>query len=385
MATDASAAGSVWNKNSWHWEEKNYTKLAISLLNSLLADFTITASDEEPSLKFSFKDVEAKGEASVSVRKGKRIVAFEFAVGMQWEAQSESSNETATGRLNIGDFAVDSVADQDYEVSLTLLSGGALGERAKEFLRKEGVKAMKKHLACFTEKLSSQESDQERLAADKKRREEEAERMRRAEEEKGEEKKKFLEEQKRKEQQKREADAEMMKRQMETAGQVAGQGSVWNANSYHWEEKPQSTWARERLLQIIENAKLSLQPPSSPSSADSSFELSLLGPVKVEGEASTSIRKGRKICVFDMKVSCGWAMFERDGTGMVVNECKGSLEVENFTSEDEEDEWAVKAIPDPQFASHKHAEPLIAILKKAGVSAIRGKLKSFVEELKQRG
>ena len=28
MVESSQGVGSIWNKNSWHWEERNYTELA---------------------------------------------------------------------------------------------------------------------------------------------------------------------------------------------------------------------------------------------------------------------------------------------------------------------------------------------------------------------
>jgi activator of HSP90 ATPase len=28
MVEPSTGVGSIWNKNSWHWEERNYTELA---------------------------------------------------------------------------------------------------------------------------------------------------------------------------------------------------------------------------------------------------------------------------------------------------------------------------------------------------------------------
>lgn len=30
--TKPQGAGSIWNPNSWHWEEKDYTKIAIKVI-----------------------------------------------------------------------------------------------------------------------------------------------------------------------------------------------------------------------------------------------------------------------------------------------------------------------------------------------------------------
>jgi activator of HSP90 ATPase len=34
---------------------------------------------------------------------------------------------------------------------------------------------------------------------------------------------------------------------------VEGTGSVWNTNSYHWEEKSVNKWAEETLKSVLSN------------------------------------------------------------------------------------------------------------------------------------
>ena len=37
-------AGSIWNKNSWHWEEKNYTEQAKTFLNENIVKISMEST-----------------------------------------------------------------------------------------------------------------------------------------------------------------------------------------------------------------------------------------------------------------------------------------------------------------------------------------------------
>lgn len=58
--------GSIWNNNSWFFEEKNFTKFAKEWLTTELSKLTFTGDDIKVSL-YEMKTIE--GEASVTIRK----------------------------------------------------------------------------------------------------------------------------------------------------------------------------------------------------------------------------------------------------------------------------------------------------------------------------
>ena len=73
--------GSVWNTNSYHWEEKSVAKWAEDTLRSLISGFTHTWNDAH----LKVKEIKSfKGESSVSIRKGKKIVAYDYAISLSW-------------------------------------------------------------------------------------------------------------------------------------------------------------------------------------------------------------------------------------------------------------------------------------------------------------
>ena len=60
----------------------------------------------------------------------------------------------------------------------------------------------------------------------------------------------------------------------------AGTGSTWNGNSYHWEEKPLTGWAKERLRAALLALRFQLPCGSA-----------RLVSCDVTGEASATIRE----------------------------------------------------------------------------------------------
>ncbi len=89
---EAVGAGSVWNQNSWHWEEKNYTVQAKAFLTEHLAKIEFDAPEPASSVKlYETKSVE--GSCSITIRKGKQIVLFDFSMDAYFKATSKTDEE----------------------------------------------------------------------------------------------------------------------------------------------------------------------------------------------------------------------------------------------------------------------------------------------------
>ena len=243
------AAGSVWNSGSYFWEEKDYGKWAQSRLLEIVGSLPIAFNSQPVELK----NTTPKGFASISVRKGKKIVTFEYEVSADWTCGCSS------GKLTIPEFNQD---DLNPPIRVTLLSGD---EACKEAIRKS-TSILSTALQQFAKELSSSEGSSESLEADKQRRDEERQRAVQAEAEKGEEKRRIA--------------AEIKAAEIKPI--VEAHASVWNVNAYHWETKRMEKPAKEWL----------------------ETELTTLGfnDIKIDGEAEVSIRKGKKIVVFDLKL-----------------------------------------------------------------------------------
>lgn len=90
-----------------------------------------------------------------------------------------------------------------------------------------------------------------------------------------------------------------------SAQPIAGTGSVWNTNSYHWEEKSVATWANDTLRSTISNFKHTMNDAT----------LSITEITTLTGEANLSIRKGKKIISFEYNIEMKWKVDLADADG----------------------------------------------------------------------
>ena len=184
LKTGEATTGSIWNKNSWHWEEKDYNKVAQSLIKEQIESLELVSPSGE---QVKMKAVEPKGFCSISVRKGKKVIIFEFAINMEFVCGSTG------GVVKIPEFSNDEL---DPVIRVEMKSEN---DSLKEFMRKTGADAIKRSLGGFVEFINTVDTGSEVLTSDKERREKELEIARKAEQEKGEEKKKIAEQVKEKE------------------------------------------------------------------------------------------------------------------------------------------------------------------------------------------
>lgn len=254
LATGEISTGSLWNKNSWHWEEKDYNKVAREFIIKCIEDASFSSEDVE----IRYHDVIPNGYASISVRKGKKVIVFEFAISLKY------SSSNGCGSVSIPEFSNDEL---DPPCRVTLDSGE---DRVRELVKVRGVFEIKKALVRFVDFMNSVETGEDLVEADRKRRETELAEAYKAELQKGSEKQRI-------------AETIRTKEQEAVADKKFVEASVWNPNSYHWETKKLDKWAADWI-----GKQLKVEPFES---------------VSVSGEAENSIRKGKKISLFNLKVS----------------------------------------------------------------------------------
>merc|ERR1711904_348140 len=116
------------------------------------------------------------------------------------------------------------------------------------------------------------------------------------------------------------------------SSQDAVEGSTWNANAWHWEEKPATDWAKQRLTSGLESLCIELLGGSAQAK---------LTDVSVTGDASVSVRKGKVIVLFSLAISCKWSVSltgtdeEAYGAEALVKDAtkaEGSLKIPEFSS-----------------------------------------------------
>jgi activator of HSP90 ATPase len=106
MSESANAAsGSLWNKNSWHWEEKNHSEWAQTKIMEIIENTQIKDPSNGEVYSFKINDEQKKnfkkGFATISVRKGKKVVCWEFSnFAFEW-----SSSKALSGSVNVTEFS----------------------------------------------------------------------------------------------------------------------------------------------------------------------------------------------------------------------------------------------------------------------------------------
>ena len=74
-------------------------------------------------------------------------------------------------------------------------------------------------------------------------------------------------------------------------------------------------------------------------------ELKITSVDKLQGEASVSIRKGKKIVAYDYNAQLKWECSLKDGEGKEVASMKGSFELPEVSNDidDDGDDWEVRS------------------------------------------
>lgn len=118
--------GSVWNNNSYHWEQKSVDKWAEETLKKCLSLWQF--KHERATLRVTeVKDL--KGDSSISIRKQKKIVTFDYNIKLVWECEmGDESNTKAIGKIG-GEYVLPEVSNdilddgEEWEVECSIKSG----------------------------------------------------------------------------------------------------------------------------------------------------------------------------------------------------------------------------------------------------------------------
>ena len=105
------------NVNNWHWAEIDLMPWAKERLEGLLVGLAAQNVPDKGWVKVT-KVEECKGEASVSNRKGKRIVAYEISCKCKWEGQVDYDD--VSGELLLPYISED-VDNSEYVIQPTRL------------------------------------------------------------------------------------------------------------------------------------------------------------------------------------------------------------------------------------------------------------------------
>ncbi|KAH7821925.1 putative Activator of Hsp90 ATPase, N-terminal [Monocercomonoides exilis] len=84
--------------------------------------------------------------------------------------------------------------------------------------------------------------------------------------------------------------------------------SLWNVGQWHWEERPQTTWSKERIPELLKEVIIPFE--------DGSITIESVD--TVDGDAQINVRKGKRIVTYEMKVKGSWKGTCGTGTGKVT-------------------------------------------------------------------
>lgn len=123
VQNEKAGSGSVWNSGSYHWEQKSVDKWSEDTLKKVFSLFYF--KHENATFKITeVKDL--KGESSISVRKSKKIVTYDYQVKLIWKCDMGDKDNTKVigsieGELFCPELSNDIITDDeewDFQVSI---------------------------------------------------------------------------------------------------------------------------------------------------------------------------------------------------------------------------------------------------------------------------
>ena len=103
------------NVNNWHWSEEDLAPWAKERLTELIVGTAASGVPDKGWVKITKLD-KCEGEASVSNRKGKRIIAFELKVTFEWKGSVDYDDVSGTLELP---YVSEDVENSAYEMKWT--------------------------------------------------------------------------------------------------------------------------------------------------------------------------------------------------------------------------------------------------------------------------
>ena len=137
------------NVNNWHWSEEDLAPWAKERLSQLIVGIEAQKVPDKGWVKVT-KLEKCEGEASVSNRKGKRIIAYELKVTFKWEGSVDY--DEVGGEIELP-YVSEDVEDSAYEIKWTMKDAKDDSHKAAlRHLKKEEPK-IKAALKTFTKEI----------------------------------------------------------------------------------------------------------------------------------------------------------------------------------------------------------------------------------------
>jgi len=138
------------NVNNWHWSEYNCSSAAKARLSELLTQLKIHETPEEFCRFVSVETI--TGEVTVSVRKGKLLVFYEFDLKLKWEGCRGSGN-LINGTAHIPDIETD---DDELEATVTSKEKEKDADYFISLINKKGLNLVRIEIANLVEEIKKQ-------------------------------------------------------------------------------------------------------------------------------------------------------------------------------------------------------------------------------------
>jgi activator of HSP90 ATPase len=155
-----------FNVRAWHWEELSISDYAYATLKTLLCAAEIKAPNSSSTL--SITDVtELKGDAYLTMRKGKRRLGYDLNCKIAWAGtvqndDDEKTTTTCKGTCVIPELVVgdepDEVEIEDFTVEGDSSSCNAT---MKQAMKKAGADALRTQLELFIVAMNKKKDTQE--------------------------------------------------------------------------------------------------------------------------------------------------------------------------------------------------------------------------------
>ena len=299
---------------------------------------------------------------------------FEFEGEVYWRAKSTKEGDDRSkckGKLKFYEF---NQTDDELSVEITCGSESNFADGVKRTVRTKVAEKMLDEALKLVPAMKEKDIDEEKIASAKAQEKAAEQGFKDATENKGEIKLQIFNEAKKKEEEMKKIEAKKnvpMKASAQAAAAApVGQGSVWNTNSYHWEEKSVNFWAEETLKKIISNFKFSME----------TIRLNVVEIVKLQGEAGSCVRRGKKIITFDYEINFKWKCTMDGLTGC---SCSGEYTIPSFSHEDDAEDWEIRT--DITLDEGGFEMLAAAVIKELATKELRKELKEkFVDELKKK-
>lgn len=295
------------------------------------------------------------GDSSISIRKGKSIVLFEYTIEAEWAATQGST--TAKGLFLVNEFDQNDI--DDLEISIDFKESPEDLKKHRSFMLSTFKKTFEAALVLFFKEFKELETNQGKLAESERQRREEELKLEEALRTQGEIHNELLAHARSQEELQRKI---VFEESAKDSNFIQGKGSEWNVNSYFWEEKTVA-WATPKLIELLKAVEIPV--PAG--------ELKITA-ADADGDSSINIRKGRKIVIFNYELTLSFEGKLFDNENNEISSASGKIQIPDFSTDAGPDYEMYITISESVPGHERLLEPL----RTNGKAAIYGALAEFV-------